>query len=127
MKAFSKHALKKLASTALTPSAEVIPDGLARFSAVVAAGCTHKAIITGSGSKAAKAAVKTPTFKWVNTALGNIKAALVGTNRAVRERHAARYLAEFEYHFNRRYELARMIPSLAPMPYRPLKLADVQA
>jgi transposase-like protein len=130
VKAFSKHALKKLAGTALTPGAEVVSDGLACFAAVVDAGCSHKAIVTGSGPKAAK----TPAFKWVNTALGNIKAALVGTYRAVREKHAARYLAEFEYRFNRRYDLGGMIPRLAivalttaPMPYRLLKLADVQA
>ena len=73
-------------------------------------------------------------FKWVNTALGNIKAALVGTYRAVRSKHVPRYLAEFEYRFNRRYDLAAMIPRLAfvalrtaPMPYRLLKLADVAA
>jgi transposase-like protein len=130
VKTFSKHALEKLASTALTPGAEVLSDGLACFSAVVEAGCTHKAIVTGSGPKAAK----TPAFKWVNTALGNIKAALVGTYRAVREKHVARYLAEFEYRFNRRYDLGEMIPRLAsvalatpPMPYSLLKLADVQA
>ena len=45
------------------------------------AGCTHMAIKTGNGPKAAK----TPAFKWVNTALGNMKAALVGTYRAVRK------------------------------------------
>jgi len=128
VKAFSKHALEKLASTALTPGAEVVSDGLACFAAVTKAGCTHKAIVTGSGPKAAK----TPTFKWVNTALGNVKAALVATYRAVREQHAARYLAEFEYRFNRRYDLGEMIPRLAsvalataPMPYSMLKLADV--
>ncbi|MGB5084186.1 MAG: transposase, partial [Methylocystis silviterrae] len=110
--------------------AEVVSDGLACFSAVADAGCSHQAIVTGSGPKAAKS----PTFKWVNTALGNIKAALVGTYRAVREKHAPRYLAEFEYRFNRRYDLGEMIPRLgfvalrtAPMPYRLLKLADFQA
>ena len=130
VKTFSKHALEKLASTALTPGAEVVSDGLACFSAVVEAGCMHKVILTGSGPKAAK----TPAFKWVNTALGNIKAALVGTYRAVREKHVARYLAEFEYRFNRRYNLGEIIPRLAsvalataPMPYALLKLADVQA
>jgi hypothetical protein len=52
----------------------------------------------------------------------------------VREKHAARYLAEFEYRFNRRYDLGAMIPRLAraalataPMPYHLLKLADLQA
>ena len=54
---------------------------------------------------------QTPAFKWVNTALGNIKAALVGTYRAVREKHVPRYLAEFEYRFNRRYDLADHDPT----------------
>lgn len=76
---------------------------------------------------------KNPSLQ-VNTALGNIKAAIVGTYRAVAEKHVPRYLAEFEYRFNRRYDLANMIPRLAviatetaPMPYRLLRLADFQA
>ena len=58
-----------------------------------------------------QASGRTPAFKWVNTALGNIKAALVGTYRAVQEKHVPRYLAEFEYRFNRRYDLETMIPA----------------
>ncbi|MBM3562389.1 MAG: IS1595 family transposase [Alphaproteobacteria bacterium] len=130
VKAFSKFAVAKLARAALESDAEVVSDGLACFCALADAGCRHTAIVTGSGAKAAK----TPAFKWVNTALGNIKAALVGTYRAVRQKHVPRYLAEFEYRFNRRYKLEEMIPRLAvvalttaPMPYRLLKLADVQA
>ena len=49
-------------------------------------------------------------------------------------KHVPRYLAEFEYRFNRRYRLETMIPRLAyvalrtaPMPYSLLKLADVYA
>ena len=74
------------------------------------------------------------TFKWVNTALGNIKAAITGTYRAINSKHVPRYLAEFEYRFNRRYDLAAMIPRFTwaavrtiPMPYRLLKLAEVHA
>jgi hypothetical protein len=62
------------------------------------AGCTHQPIRTGSGRRA----VLTPAFKWVNTALGNIKTAIAGTCRAIRDKHVPRYLAEFEYRFNRR-------------------------
>ena len=47
-------------------------------------------------------------------------------------KHVPRYLAEFEYRFNRRYDLAAMIPRLTwlatrttPMPYRLLKLAEL--
>jgi hypothetical protein len=99
------------------------------FTAVTESGCSHTAI-TGSGPKAAK----TPAFKSVNTMLGNVKAALLGTYRAMREKHAPRSLAEFEYRFNRRYGVGQMIPRLAviaartaPMPYRILELADFQA
>jgi hypothetical protein len=42
-------------------------------------------------------AARTPAFKWVNTALGNIKAAITGTYRAINSKHVPRYLAEFEH------------------------------
>jgi ISXO2-like transposase domain len=94
------------------------------------AGCSHQVIKTGSGPQAAR----TPSFKWVNTALGNIKSAIVGTYRSVSSKHVPRYLAEFEYRFNRRYDLAAMMPRLIwagvrtpPMPYSLLKLAEVHA
>ena len=105
-------------------------DGLACFAAVAEAGCRHEVIKTGSGA----AAARTPAFKWVNTALGNIKAAIAGTYRSISRKHVPRYLAEFEYRFNRRYDLAAMMPRLGwaalrtpPMPYRLLKLAEVPA
>jgi transposase-like protein len=130
VKAFSRVAIRTLAATALAPDAHVLTDGFTSFAAVADVGCKHTAIKTGGGPRAAK----TPAFKWVNTALGNIKAALVGTYRAIRSKHVPRYLAEFEYRFNRRYDLGAMIPRLAfvalrtePMPYRLLKLADVAA
>ncbi len=127
---FSKIAIAKLAGAVLDPGASVVSDALACFAAVTDAGCAHAAVKTGSGPKAAK----NPQFKWVNTVLGNIKAAMVGTYRAVRDKHVPRYLAEFEYRFNRRYKLEAMITRLAyvalrtaPMPYRLLKLTDVYA
>jgi transposase-like protein len=127
---FRKTAIGKLARTALATGADVVSDALKCFTAVTGAGCSHAQIKTGSGPKAAK----NPQFKWVNTVLGNIKAAMVGTYRAVRAKHVPRYLAEFEYRFNRRYQLETMITRLAyvslrtpPMPYGLLKLADVYA
>jgi transposase-like protein len=128
--AFSGHAIARFARRSLEPGCVVVSDGLACFRQVTEAGCTHRAIVTGGGIKA----VRNPTFRWVNTALGNIKAAITGTYRAIRPKHVPRYLAEFEYRFNRRYDLAAMIPRLAtaslqtpPMPYRLLKLAEVGA
>jgi hypothetical protein len=127
---FCRHSLAGFAKRSLDPACEVVSDGLACFAAVTDAGCSHQVVKTGSGA----AAARTPAFKWVNTALGNIKAAIVGTYRAIETKHVPRYLAEFEYRFNRRYDLAAMMPRLlwagvrtTPMPYRLLKLADIYA
>jgi transposase-like protein len=127
---FCSRAVARFARRSLDPGCEVVSDGLACFGAVAEAGCRHAVVRTGSG----RAAARTPAFRWVNTALGNIKAAITGTYRAVREKHVPRYLAEFEYRFNRRYDLAAMMPRLGwaalrtpPMPYRLLKLAEASA
>jgi ribosomal protein L37AE/L43A len=127
---FCSRAISGFAKRGLDPDCRVVSDGLACFAAVAEAGCRHEAIKTGSGA----AAARTPAFKWVNTALGNIKAAIAGTYRSISRKHVPRYLAEFEYRFNRRYDLAAMLPRLTwaavrtpPMPYRLLKLAEVSA
>ena len=127
---FRSASIAAFAKQSLDPACAVISDGLACFAAVTGAGCDHTIVKTGSGPRAAR----TPAFKWVNTALGNIKAAITGTYRSVSPKHVPRYLAEFEYRFNRRYDLAAMIPRLTwasvrtpPMPYRLLKLAEVHA
>lgn len=127
---FCSRAISGCAKHSLEPNCEVASDGLACFNAVSDAGCAHEVIQTGSGPAAARVS----TFKWVNTALGTIKAAIVGTYRAIHEKHVPRYLAEFEYRFNRRYDLAAMLPRLAwaavrtpPMPYRLLQLPELCA
>jgi hypothetical protein len=123
---FTGQAIARFARRSLDPSRTVLSDGLACFSHVSDAGCEHQAIRTGSGP----AAVRTPAFKWVKTALGNIKSAIVGTYRAISSQHVPRYPAEFEYRW-RRYDFASMILRLGwaaahtpPMPYRLLKLAE---
>lgn len=130
IKRFQKKRITTLASRMIEKGATVVTDGLACFRGVTQAGCTHVPIPTGSGRRAARH----PAFKWVNTALANIKNAITGTYRAIREKHAPRTLAEFEYRFNRRFDLTTIIPRLGwvavrtpPMPYRLLKLAEDHA
>ena len=127
VKGFRRAEIATLAQRNFHPGSTVVSDGLHCFTAVGNAGCVHQPIITGSGRKAAL----NPAFKWVNTTLGNIKSAITGTYRTIRDKHVPRYLAEFEYRFNRRYDLAAMMPRLGyvavrtpPMPYRLLKLAE---
>ena len=109
----------------LSTGTRVVSDGLACFNGVTDAGCAHQPIVTGGG----KAAVERPELRWVNTILGNVKNALRGPYHAVRPKYAQRYLAEFEYRFNRRFDPPEIIPRLAyialrtpPMPERLLKL-----
>jgi hypothetical protein len=113
---FQQREIARYASASLVPGSIVFSDGLACFAAVKTAGCRHVPIVTGSGRTAAQH----PTFKWVNTLLGNVKTALTGTFHAIREKHVPRYLAEFEYRFNRRFDLPAMIERLAYVALRTL-------
>ena len=95
--AFSNQALSAFAKRCLGPSCSVVSDGLQCFTSVPVAGCTRQAIKTEGGVTA----VRNAAFKWVNTALANIKAAIVGTYRSINGKHVPRHFAEFEYRFNR--------------------------
>jgi transposase-like protein len=127
---FKRARVKSLAKRIIAPGSTVVTDGLACFRGVEDAGSEHIALATGGGRSAARH----PSFKWVNTMLGNIKTAIVATYRAVRKKHMVRTLAEFEWRFNNRFDLAEMIPALGraaaiakPAPYWWLKTADYGA
>lgn len=123
---FTKEAVTRYASGALAPGAEVLTDGLGCFLGIAEAGFSHTIKLTGGGARRPTA----PEFRWVNTALGNIKSAITGTCRSLGIQHSARYLAAYEYRFNHRVDLASMVPRLAsaalestPMPRRAISLA----
>lgn len=116
---FRKNVLLAWAERALVPGTAVVSDGLGCFPAVVTAGCAHTAITTGGGVPSE------PLLAWVNTLLGNVKNALHGTYHALRPKYLQRYLSEFCYRFNRRFDLAALVPRLLhaaartpPLPYR---------
>jgi transposase-like protein len=123
VKGFRKKEIKKLVAEHLASTSRLVTDGLRCWTAVDEAGLEHRAIMTGSGRKAAQWS----PFKWVNTTLGNIKAAITGTYRQISPAHAGRYLASFAWRYNRRFDLDSLIPRLVhsavrtgPLPYRML-------
>lgn len=122
---FRKQVVSAWAKRHLAPGTAVVSDGLGCFPGVVDAGCTHVAIATGGGVP------EHPIFWWVNTMLGNVKNALHGTYHALRPKYLQRYLSEFCYRFNRRFELAALVPRLivaaARTPPFPYRLATVDA
>ena len=92
----------------------------------------HLAVAVGSLATVAaqhRHSEKLPCFRWVNTVLGNVKTAIVGTLKSVAGRYVFRYLAEFQYRFNRRFKLPELLNRLAsvatraaPRPYKTLKI-----
>ncbi|WP_444893221.1 IS1595 family transposase [Microbulbifer sp. JMSA004] len=126
VKGFRSSEISAWSKKHLCNGSTVISDGLACFNAVTAAGCAHDKIVCGGG----RSSVEEPEFYWVNTVLGNLKSALRSTYHAIRPKYAQRYLAEFQYRFNRRFNLSALIPRLVfvslrtpPMPERLLKIS----
>jgi transposase-like protein len=124
---FRKTEIADWARKHLAPSCTVFSDGLSCFAAVTEAGCDHTSIVTGGGPDS----VNHEEFTWVNTMIGNVKKSLNGTYHKVGTKHLPRYLAEFCYRFNRRFDLSSMFPRLGyiavrtpPMPLRLLTLTE---
>jgi ribosomal protein L37AE/L43A len=103
---FTLKGLKEWAQNNLARGLHLYTDGLACFSAVKKVGIKHHPTVMsqdlGQRDKGC--------FQWVNTIIGNVKTALSGTYHHVSEKYVSRYLAEFEYRFNRRYDLKAMLP-----------------
>ena len=124
---FSSSEIKRWASKHIGRYSLVLSDGLPGFKGIAAAGFYHKSVVTGGGYES----MKMPAFTWVNIMLGNIKRSLHGTYHAISSKHLPRYLAEFCYRFNRRFNMGLMVNSLArnainskPIPQHQLKLAE---
>lgn len=125
LKGFRSAEIQSWSQKYLSKGCTVISDGLACFNAVEVMGCEHDKIVCGGG----RASVEEPEFYWVNTVLGNLKSALRSTYHSIKPKYAQRYLSEFQYRFNRRFDLRALIPRLtyvalrtAPMPERLLKV-----
>jgi transposase-like protein len=123
VKGFRKREVKRLVSEHLASTSRLVTDGLSCWTAAAEAGLEHRAMATGGGKRAAQWS----PFKWVNTTLGNVKAAITGTYRRVSPEHAGRYLGSFAWRHNRRFQLDSLIPRLAhsavraaPLPYAKL-------
>ena len=117
----SQAEIARIARPHFEPGSTIVSDGLSCFLAVTTADCIHEQRIV---SRPELPAQKMLAFRWVNTLLGNLKTAIVGTFKAIRRNYVARYLAEFQYRFNRRSRLPDMLDRLAcvatnttPRPY----------
>lgn len=112
VKSHDSNAIEAMARQHLEPTARIVSDGLGCFRAVTRVGCTHEPVIAAKTGWSEKI----PAFRWVNTVLGNVKTAMVGTMKHVAKRYVQRYFAEFQYRFNRRADLPAMLDRLGFIP-----------
>ena len=105
---FKLKAISQWASKNLAPGSTVYSDGLACFSAVTKAGCTHEStVVAGRKPK------DVPQLQWINTVLGNLKTSLNGSYHSFGFRkYAEQYLGAFAYRFNRRFDLKTLAQRL---------------
>jgi hypothetical protein len=105
---FRRQAVAEFCQRHLVRPLTVVSDGLDAFRMAAQAG-VHQRIVTGGG----KASATHPEFKAVNILLGNLKTAITGTYHAFRfAKYAQRYLAEFQFRFNRRYRMHKILPRM---------------
>ena len=111
----------------LNASTLVISDGLACFKSLNNIGHFHFAVKTTGRYKSPDFSL----FDWLNTIIGNVKNKLIGTYHGMDHRHLPRYLGEFCFRFNRRFDLVKLLDSLlyystriGPIPERKLCLAE---
>jgi hypothetical protein len=121
VKSFCKEDIETWAKRSLLPSSLVVSDGLWCFQAVEAAGCIHQREVVGKNRKS----TSMDCFRWVNTILGNLKNAINGTYHAFDfVKYGHRYLGEFQYRFNRRFDLPSMFTRLVVAAARSAKFPE---
>ena len=110
VKAFTSEEVIAWANRSLVPDATmIVSDGFGCFRAVSEVGCLHQPEVVGKSRKS----TDMECFTWVNTILGNLKTAINGTYHAFDfDKYAHRYLSEYQYRFNRRFDLAGMLSRL---------------
>ena len=107
---FSLDSMRCWAEQALAPGSHIVSDGLAGFHVFERMGFEHTVYVTSK----AQAGEQVQALRWLNVVLSNLKTALSGTHHAFKfAKYAARYLAQAQYRFNRRADLAAMVPRLA--------------
>jgi transposase-like protein len=102
-----------------TDEATVVTDGLPLYRGLRRHGVRHRTRIQRTGRRAPK------VLPWVHTVASNLKTWLRGTFHGVSKKHLPRYLDEFTYRFDRRWNekelfavILRRVAHADPLPYR---------
>jgi ISXO2-like transposase domain/Transposase zinc-ribbon domain len=92
----------------ILPDSAVWSDGWSSYRGLTPRGYPHAAIPLGEDT-----AVVGRFFPWVHVTLSNLKRFLLGTHHKPQAKHLKRYVAEFAYRLNRRWQEANLFEQLA--------------
>ena len=127
---FVSEAIAGWAQQHLSSRCSLLSDGLACFRSVVAAGCSHTAVVTGGHHLN-----DLPEFRLINILLGNLKTSFSGTFHAFKlDKYAKRYLGGLCFLSNRRFgistiteRIANALSACKPCLERALRAAELYA
>jgi transposase-like protein len=113
---FTKKAVTAFVDKHLVRPLTVVSDALSCFTVTAEAG-VHERIVVSAGN----ASVAYARFNAVSTAQSNLKTAISGAYHSIKfAKYAHRYLAEFQYRFNRRFDMQAIFARLACVASRSL-------
>jgi transposase-like protein len=90
--------IKITATDTVKQGSTIKTDGWPAYNAVKEQGFQHEKVVIGDPKKASE------LLPWVHTIIANCKGVLRGTHHGVSAKHLQRYLAEFCYRLNRRFD-----------------------
>jgi len=99
--------LREFLSRHLEPESAVLTDRFPSYRRLSSRGFAHAALRLGGEGKLADR-----YFPWVHITLSNLKRFLLGTHHKPQAKHLKRYLAEFTYRLNRRWQEASLFDHL---------------
>jgi hypothetical protein len=106
---FTKVAVQAFVDRCLVRPLTVVSDGLSCFTVTAGAGVHERIVVSAGNARAAYA-----RFNAVSTAQSNLKTAISGAYHSIKfAKYAHRYFAEFQYRFNRRFDMRAIFARLA--------------
>jgi len=105
---FTKTALQPFVEQHLVRPLTVVSDGLSSFTIASRAGVHDRVVVSADADRSVYA-----RFTAVSIVQSNLKTAISGTYHAIRfAKYAHRYLAEFQWRFNRRFDMRAIFERL---------------
>jgi len=94
----SKKQVTKTIKKQVVNASTIRTDGYSSYKPLVKQGYEHRPVVVSDSADSSN------LLKWVHIMISNAKAVYRGTHHSVSDKHLQKYLSEFCYRFNRRFE-----------------------